>query len=93
MSKRTVENKTSIKNSVGRIIVFGLFVIAQIVGFIVLVYFLGSYFPPLDILMRALALIVALGVNSRDHNGVFDCSDCEAVWRGTSFRCRGHLNR
>lgn len=71
MSKRTVENNTSIKNSVGRIIVFGLFVIAQIVGFIVLVYFLGSYFPPLEIVMRALALIVALGVNSRDHNGVF----------------------
>ena len=69
--KRTVERKTAIKNSIGRIIVFGLLVIAQLVGFIVLLYYLGSNFPPLDIAVRALALIVALGINSRDHNGVF----------------------
>ena len=69
--KRTVERKTAIKNSIGRIIIFGLLVIAQIIGFIVLLYYLGSYFPPLDIVMRALALIVALGINARDHNGVF----------------------
>ena len=69
--KRTVERKTAIKNSIGRIIVFGLFVLAQIAGFVVLLYFVGSYFPPLDIALRAIALIVALGINARDHNGVF----------------------
>lgn len=69
--KRTVERKTAIKNSIGRIIVFGLFVLAQIAGFVLLVYFLGSYFPPLDIFVRAVSLIVALGINARDHNGVF----------------------
>ena len=68
---RTVELKTAIKNSVGRIIVFGLLVIAQLVGFIVLLYYLGSYFPSIDIAVRAIALIVALGINSRDHNGAF----------------------
>ena len=69
--KRTVENKTAIKNSVGRIIVFGLMVIAQIVGFIVLLVYLGHSFPPIDIITRAVALIVAIGINGRDHNGVF----------------------
>ena len=69
--KRTVENKTAIKNSVGRIIVFGLMVIAQIVGFIVLLVYLGHSFPPVDIITRAVALIVAIGINGRDHNGVF----------------------
>ncbi len=54
--KRTVERKTAIKNSIGRIIVFGLLVIAQLVGFIVLLYYLGSYFPPLDIAVRAISL-------------------------------------
>ena len=70
-NKRTVERKTAIKNSIGRIIVFGLLVLAQLVGFIVLLYYLGSYFPPLDIAVRAISLIVVLGINSRDHNGVF----------------------
>ena len=69
--KRTVERKTAIKNSIGRIIVFGLLVIAQLIGFIVLLYYLGSNFPPLDIAVTVLALIVVLGINSRDHNGVF----------------------
>lgn len=70
-TKRTVERKTAIKNSVGRIIIFGLFVLAQIIGFIVLLYFIGDKFPPIDIVVRALALIVALGINSRDHSGAF----------------------
>ncbi len=70
-NKRTVERKTAIKNSIGRIIVFGLFVLAQIIGFIVLFYYLGVKFPPIDIAVRAVALIVALGINSRDHNGAF----------------------
>ena len=69
--KRTVENKTAIKNSVGRIVVFGLLVIAQIIGFIVLLTYLGHNFPPVDIITRAVALIVAVGINGRDHNGVF----------------------
>ena len=70
-NKRTVERKTAIKNSIGRIIVFGLFVLAQIVAFIVLLYFLGNKFPPIDIAVRAISLIVALGINSRDHSGAF----------------------
>ena len=70
-TKRTVERKTAIRNSVGRIIIFGLFVLAQIIGFIVLLYFIGDKFPPIDIVVRALALIVALGINSRDHNSAF----------------------
>ena len=69
--KRTVERKTAIKNSIGRIIIFGLLVLAQLAGFIILFILLGNKFPSLDILMRALALIVALGINARDHNGVF----------------------
>ena len=69
--KRTVERKTAIKNSVGRIIVFSLFIIAQLVGFAVLAYYLGSVFPALDVGVRVIALIVALGINARDHNGVF----------------------
>lgn len=69
--KRTVENKTSIKNSIGRIIVFGLMVIAQIIGFIVLVTLLGYNFPSVDIAFRAIALFVAIAINGRDHNGVF----------------------
>lgn len=69
--KRTGENKTFIKNSVGRIIVFGLFIIAQIVAFALLLYFLGNKFPAIDITMRVVSLIVALGINARDHNGVF----------------------
>ena len=71
MSKRTVEKKSAIKNSVGRIIIFGLFVLAQIVGFIVLLYFLGNKFPPIDIAVRVLSVIVVLGINSRDHSGAF----------------------
>ena len=71
MAKRTSERKTAIKNSVGRIIVFGLFIIAQIAAFIVLLYFLGNKFPAIDITVRALSLIVALGINARDHNSVF----------------------
>ncbi|WP_034442712.1 cardiolipin synthase [Butyrivibrio sp. AE2032] len=71
MAKRTVEHKTAIRNSVGRIAIFGLFVLVQIAAFIVLVVLLGNKFPPLDILMRAIAIIIALGINSRDHNGVF----------------------
>lgn len=69
--KRTVEYKTAIKNSVGRIIVFGLLVIAQIVGFVVLLTILGHNFPPVDIITRAVALVVAIGINARDHDGVF----------------------
>ncbi len=70
-SKRTVERKTAIKNSIGRIIVFGLFVLAQIIGFIVLFIVLGNRFPAIDFAVRAMALIVALGINSRDHSGAF----------------------
>lgn len=69
--KRTVERKTAIKNSIGRIIIFGLLVLAQIAGFIFLIILLGTKYPSLDIVMRAVALIVALGINARDHNGVF----------------------
>ena len=69
--KRTVERKTAIKNSIGRIIIFGLFVLAQIVGFIVLLYFLGNKYPPIDIAVRVLSVIVVLGINSRDHSGAF----------------------
>ena len=70
-SKRTVEKKSSIKNSVGRIIIFGLFVLAEIAAFVVLLYFLGTKFPPIDIAVRVLSVIVVLGINSRDHNGAF----------------------
>ena len=69
--KRTVERKTAIKNSIGRIIIFGLFVLAEIIVFIVLLYYLGNKFPPVDIVVRVISLIVALGINSRDHNGAF----------------------
>ena len=69
--KRTVERKTAIKNSIGRIAVFGLLVIAQIVGFAVLIFFLGRNFPAIDVALRVVALIVAVGINARDHNGVF----------------------
>ena len=68
--KRTVERKTAIKNSIGRIIVFGLFVLAQIAGFVLLVY-LGSNFRRLISQSEPFAVIVALGINARDHNGVF----------------------
>ena len=70
-NKRTVERKTAIKNSIGRIIVFGLFVLAQIAGFVVLFTVLGYRFPAIDFTVRAMALIVALTINSRDHNGAF----------------------
>ena len=70
-SKRTVEKKSAIKNSVGRIIIFGLFVLAEIAAFVVLLYFLGTKFPPIDIAVRVLSVIVVLGINSRDHNGAF----------------------
>lgn len=69
--KRTVERKTAIKNSIGKITVFGLLVIAQIVGFEVLFFFLGRIFPAIDVALRVVALIVAIGINARDHNGVF----------------------
>ena len=71
MAKRTVERKTAIRNSVGRIAIFGLFVLVQIAAFIVLLVMLGSKFPSIDIAMRAISIIIALGINSRDHNGVF----------------------
>ncbi len=71
MAKRTVERKTAIRNSVGRIAIFGLFVLVQIAAFIVLLVLLGNKFPSIEIAMRALAIIIALGINSRDHNGVF----------------------
>ena len=61
--KRTVERKTAIKNSIGRIIIFGLFVLAEIIVFIVLLYYLGNKFPPVDIVVRVISLIVALGIN------------------------------
>lgn len=69
--KGTVERKTAIKNSIGRIIVFGLFVLAQIIGFIVLFIVLGNRFPAIDFTVRAMSLIVALTINSRDHNSAF----------------------
>lgn len=69
--KRTVEHNISIKNSIGRFIVFGLLVIAQIIGFVVLITLLGHNFPPVDIMLRAIALVVAIGINGRDHNGTF----------------------
>ncbi|MBR5182550.1 MAG: cardiolipin synthase [Clostridiales bacterium] len=69
--KRTVERKTAIKNSIGRITVFGLLVIAQIIGFVVLIFFLGKNVPAIDVTFRIIALIVAIAINSRDHDGVF----------------------
>ena len=69
--KRTVERKTAIKNSIGRITVFGLLVIAQIIGFVVLIFFLGKNVPAIDVTFRIIALIVAVAINSRDHDGVF----------------------
>lgn len=71
MAKRTVERKTAIKNSVGRIIVYSLIIIAQIVSFAVLVYLLGNKYPALAFVFRAIALITALGINARDSNGAF----------------------
>ena len=71
MGKRTVERKTAIRNSVGRISIFGLFVLVQIAAFVVLVVMLGAKFPPVDIAVRVVAILIALGINSRDHNGVF----------------------
>lgn len=69
--KRTVERKTAIKNSIGRITVFGLLVIAQIIGFVALIFFLGKNVPAIDVTFRIIALIVAVAINSRDHDGVF----------------------
>ena len=71
MAKRTVERKTAIKNSVGRIIVYSLIIIAQIVAFAVLVYLLGNKYPALAFVFRAIALITALVINARDSNGAF----------------------
>lgn len=71
MAKRTVERKTAIRNSVGRIAIFGLFVLVQIAAFIVLLVLLGNKFPSIEIAMKVIAIIIALGINSRDHNGVF----------------------
>lgn len=69
--KRTTEHKISIKNSIGRFVVFGLLVIAQIIGFVVLISLLGHNFPPIDVALRTIALIVAIGINGNDHNGTF----------------------
>ena len=51
--------------------IFGLFVLVQIAAFVVLVVMLGAKFPPVDIAVRVVAILIALGINSRDHNGVF----------------------
>lgn len=71
MAKKTVERKTAIKNSVGRIIFYGLLIIVQIIGFAVLAYYLGYVYPAASLIIQIVALIMALGINSRDSNGVF----------------------
>ena len=106
--KRTVERKTAIKNSIGRITVFGLLVIAQIIGFLVLIFFLGKNVPAIDVTFRIIALIVAIAINSRDHDGVFKliwvivilivpvpglCSTCSTTSAVPGIRSRRGLKR
>lgn len=71
MAKRTVELETAIKNSVGRIILYGLAILIQIIAFSLLINFLGYIYPALAVVFRAIALITALGINARDSNSVF----------------------
>jgi len=64
---RTGEKKSSIKNSVGRIILYALAVILQFVLFVAFVTNFENQYPIIAVTVRTLALAFALYVNSQDN--------------------------
>lgn len=75
MKQRTGERKSAIKNSIGRVILVALLILLQIACFMFFVLNVGEKYPAVSILMRSVAVLTVLGINSRDNN-----SRVKLVW-------------
>lgn len=65
------ENKSSMKNSVRRIIIAGIGVLIQIIWVVVLVMRLNQYSQIITLLTVAIELVLVLAVYSMDTNAAF----------------------
>ena len=65
------ENKSSMKNSVRRLIIAGIGVLIQIIWVVVLVMRLNQYSQIITLLTVAIELVLVLAVYSMDTNAAF----------------------
>ena len=65
------ENKSSMKNSVRRLIIAGIGVLIQIIWVVVLVMRLNQYSQIITLLTVAIELVLVLAVYSMDTNSAF----------------------
>ena len=66
-----VEQKGIIKNSISRIIFVGLAVLAQVSWLIAISHILVEYYTIASVLVRILAVILAIGVYDNSKNAMF----------------------
>ncbi|MBR6960096.1 MAG: cardiolipin synthase [Clostridiales bacterium] len=74
-TKRTVERKFAIKNSVGRIVIISILLLLQIGLLVFGSLFLFSKFPLMIYVMYGLGLLFVVGLNAIDHT-----NDIKLVW-------------
>lgn len=67
-ANKTREKRTSIKNSIGRLVVIALILILQLVILTVLIARLSAQFALIDSIIRVFALILVLQINHNDYN-------------------------
>ena len=65
------ENKSSMKNSVRRLVIAGIGVLIQIIWVVVLVMRLNQYSQIITLLTVAIELVLVLAVYSMDTNAAF----------------------
>ena len=74
-SKRTVERKFAIKNSVGRIVIVTALLILQFALIVLAFIFLFTKAPLLMYIMYGIGFVFVIGINAKDH-----ANDIKLVW-------------
>ena len=74
-SKRTVERKFAIKNSVGRIVIIAILLALQILFLVFGSIFLFRSFPIVKYVFDVLCLLFVIGINAKDHT-----NDIKLIW-------------
>ena len=74
-SKRTVERKFAIKNSVGRIVIVTALLILQFALIVLAFIFLFTKAPLLMYVMYGIGFVFVIGINAKDH-----ANDIKLVW-------------
>ena len=74
-SRRTVERKFAIKNSVGRIIIVAALLIFQVALLVLGFIFLFTKLPFMLYVMYGISFLFVIGINAKDH-----ANDIKLIW-------------